>query len=143
MSQFRKNLKTLISIGLTFQQLNKIFEARYKLSIVQWSLLHVLQGMPAVSLQTLAASLGVSPSTLSPAIARLNRKKYIFVCGDPKDARRKLVSITRDGKEKLDDTDVSFESAFAKLTALKNELEEVHDFLVISKRKHYDLVAKS
>lgn len=132
---FESSLKTLISIGLAFQQINKIFESDCGLSIVQWSLLKALIEMPTISPQALAKTLGVSPSTLTQTLARLSKRKLIFVCDDPRDARRKIISITRSGKEKLEEAHNLFENMFGRLYEISTALETLNNFLLSSKKQ--------
>jgi DNA-binding MarR family transcriptional regulator len=119
----------LLSVNLKFQGLNKTFEYRFGLSIVQWAFMKTLLQMPAASPQGLAKALNVTPGTLTQTAARLERKKFIFVCSDPKDARKKMLSITREGKDVLDDIDKHYELVFSKLMAMKREIFTIEKYL--------------
>ncbi|HEX4923655.1 MAG TPA: MarR family transcriptional regulator [Bdellovibrionales bacterium] len=109
------SLKDLISIGLKIQAINKALEAGCGLSVVQWSVLRTLIERPAVSPQSLARALEVTPGTLTQTLQRLSRKRLVFICDDPKDARKKIVSITRDGRDLLTAAGEVHEQAFQGL----------------------------
>ena len=54
-----------------------------------------------VSPARLARHLGVAPSTLSAALARLSGQGMLTLATDPQDARRRLVRLTGKGREAL------------------------------------------
>lgn len=93
---------SLFRIRLSIHRLSKLSERRFGLSIVQWCFLRRLIQMPAVSAQTLAQTVGVHPSTLTQTLKRLHRRGLIFITEDPRDSRKKTISVTRQGKEALD-----------------------------------------
>lgn len=47
----------------------------------------------------LARHLGIAPSTLSAALARLERQGLLRLDADPDDARRRVVRLTQEGRE--------------------------------------------
>ena len=49
----------------------------------------------------LARHLGIAPSSLSAALARLEALNMVAIAADPKDARRRLVSLAPAGEEAL------------------------------------------
>ncbi len=91
----------LVRENLEFHCLNKDAEAGFGLSLVQYHLLVALRDMPGCSPQQLADTLGMHPSTLTQSFKRLQRKEAIFVADDPRDARKKILSVTRRGQELL------------------------------------------
>lgn len=119
----------LMTLNLAFQAVNKILEVQYGISIVQWSFLKILSKMPTVSPLALAKALTVTPGTLTQTIARLEKKKFIFVCHDPKDARKKMISLTRSGKLALDSIENNFKVIFSNIQFVDSELSVLHDFL--------------
>lgn len=92
----------LIKISLAFHQLNKGAEMRFGLSLVQYHLLVTLRDMPGCSPQRLAEALGMHPSTLTQSIKRLHRKGALFISEDPKDSRKKILTLTRSGQKQID-----------------------------------------
>ncbi len=92
----------VFQIGISIHNFNKASEKRLGLSLVQWCVLKCLVDMPACSAHALAAAVGVHPSTLTQTLKRLEKKRFVFATEDPNDSRRKLISITRAGKETLD-----------------------------------------
>lgn len=88
---------SLLQIGLSIHHVNKLSERRFGMSLVQWCLLKQLLDRPASSAFVLAKATGVQPSTLTQTLKRLERKGYIFITEDPRDSRKKLISITRSG----------------------------------------------
>lgn len=128
-SEIDELILNLLNISSSFQSLNKVFESKFSLSIVQWAFMKTLLQMPAAAPQILAKVLHVTPGTLTQTIVRLERKKYIFVCGDPKDARKKMISLTREGKENLDSVDRGFERIFSPYKTKKKEINAVEGFL--------------
>ncbi len=91
----------LVRMSLAFHSLNKGAEARLGLSLVQYHLLATLRDMPGCSPQNLAGTVGMHPSTLTQSLKRLQRKGAIFVAEDPKDSRKKILTMTRVGCELL------------------------------------------
>ena len=129
MNNIQHSIFSLIRIGVTIQQMNKCTEKTLGLSLVQWYLLKQLIDLPASSAFNLAQAVGVHPSTLTQTLKRLEKKKYIFTTEDPSDSRRKLISITRFGKEKLESVSKILASwpihspeFNGKLLAIKNNL---------------------
>ncbi len=92
----------LVRMSLAFHNLNKTAEANLGLSLVQFHLLTIVKDMPACSPQKLAEAAGMHPSSLTQSLKRLQKKDVVFVAEDPKDSRKKIVSMTRQGMEHLD-----------------------------------------
>lgn len=92
----------MVRLSLTFHHLNKAAEARLGLSLVQFHLLEALREMPGCSPLRLAEVSGVHASTLTQSLKRLERKGLLFTAEDPRDSRKKILGITRKGKQALD-----------------------------------------
>lgn len=119
MKNLENSLFSLFKFSNNLQQLNKDIERDLGLSLVQWCVLRRLVDRPAISAQQLAKIVGVHPSTLTQTLARLKKKGFIFVGSDPLDARKKVVSITRLGKQQMDSAAVSLAGRhLQKLTKL-------------------------
>ena len=91
----------LVRLSLAFHNLNKAAEGKFGLSLVQYYLLVTLRDMPGCSPQKLAKAISVHPSTLTQSFKRLQKKEALFVGQDPKDARKKILSMTRTGNQLL------------------------------------------
>ncbi len=58
--------------------------------------------MPATSARKLASMVRIHPSTLTQSLGRLQRKGYLFASPDARDARKKMLVATREGKDAVD-----------------------------------------
>ncbi len=87
----------LVIMNLDFHNLNKATEEKLGLSLVQYHLLRILKDKPGCTLQRLAQTIGMHPSTLTQSIKRFLKKKLIYVEEDPRDSRKKIVGITLQG----------------------------------------------
>ena len=122
-------LFSLFHIGLSIQNLNKKSEKKLGLSLVQWCLLKHLIDMPAVPAHFLAKTVGVHPSTLTQTLKRLERRKYIYIAEDPKDSRKKLISLTRLGNNALENANAPMINWSINFSDLKAELQHLRSFL--------------
>jgi DNA-binding MarR family transcriptional regulator len=122
-------LRSVFHTSLLLHNLNKEAERRTGLSIVQWSILDHLIGMPATSAQELSEAAGIHPSTLSQALKRLLRKELIFVAEDPRDSRKKIISLTRQGKDALDRSSRPMQQIAADLAPAESALYRVEECL--------------
>ena len=120
---------SLFHIGISIHQLNKRSEKQLGLSLVQWCLLKTLIDMPATSAQSLSAAVGVHPSTLTQTLKRLERKEYIFITEDPTDSRKKLISITRSGKNILESASKKMKARLKELIGFEKELSTLQSLL--------------
>ena len=95
----------IFQIGLNIQHLNQRLEKKARISLTQWAILQELVQHPSISPFILAEVVGIQPSTLTPALKRLQKKGLIFIGKDPKDSRKKTLSLTRKGKDTIDAAD--------------------------------------
>jgi len=102
MSKDMQPLVSLFRVGISIHNFNKKSEEKIGLSLVQWCLLEQLIDMPGTSAQVLAKSVGVHPSTLTQTLKRLEKKGLLYQAEDPKDSRKKIISITKDGKHAME-----------------------------------------
>ncbi len=129
MATSKHPLKSVFHVSLLLHNLNKEAERRTGLSIVKWSILKHLIEMPATSAQELSEAVKLHPSTLTQSLKRLVRKKLIFVSEDPRDSRKKIISLTRKGKDALDHSDRVMEQIATDLSSVQNELYSIEDLL--------------
>ena len=136
MTAFEHPLFTLSKVGISISNLNKKSEKYFGLSLVQWCLLKQLIDLPASSAYELSETTGVQPSTLTQSLKRLERKKYLFITKDPNDSRKKLISITRLGKEALDKAGtrmMPLSNEFAEFSTTLNQLDSLIKSQLINK----------
>lgn len=93
-------ISDLLSVSRVAHDLNLKHEQEQDLSLSQWLLMQHLIDMPAVSARSLAKALDVHPSSMTPVLKRLSAKKFIHISPDPRDTRRKLIVLTRAGRDK-------------------------------------------
>lgn len=129
MNASKHPLKSVFHVSLLLHNLNKEAERRTGLSIVQWSILKHLIEMPATSAQELSEAVRLHPSTLTQSLKRLIRKELIFVSEDPRDSRKKIISLTRKGKDALDRSDIQMEKIAEDLRSVQSELYAFEDYL--------------
>ncbi len=134
MTDFDRPIFLLFRIGISIQNLNKKTEKEIGLSIVQWCLLRQLVDMPGASAYNLAKAVGVHPSTLTQTLKRLERKGHVFVAEDPRDSRKKLISITRMGNRVLGKVDLEIQDWASQLDKLRSDLQRINSFLDGSRR---------
>jgi DNA-binding MarR family transcriptional regulator len=127
-------LSAVSSIGALLSHLNKDAERRTGMTIVQWCVLNQMIRMPASSAQRISDAVKVHPSTLTQTLKRLEHKGLIFIAQDPRDSRRKLISVTRMGADAIARSRLEMariegrlESIAAKLRAVESHLEELRN----------------
>lgn len=122
---------SLFRIGISIHNFNKISEREVGLSLVQWCLLRKLIDMPAASAFSLAKEVGIHPSTLTQTLKRLEKKGFVFISEDPKDSRRKVVSLTRLGRKSMQDAEKKMSVWRMNFSEVKNELLRVQKCLAV------------
>ncbi len=91
-------IRRLVQESLSFHNKNKAAEKNFGLSLVQYHLLVTLRDLPGCSPQELARAAGMHPSTLTQSLKRLKRKEALYIATDPRDSRKKILSLTRKGR---------------------------------------------
>ena len=119
------SLANIVRLNIVFSNLNKDAERRTGLSVVQWCLLNRILVMPVSSAQRLAHAMGMHPSTLTQSLKLLSKKGYVFVAQDPRDSRRKLISLTRKGFEAIGECRAQMAAYEEKLGVVSRKLESV------------------
>lgn len=99
----------LVKMSLAFHNLNKAVEAELGLSLVQYHLLFHLRDRPGVSPQSLAKLVGMHASTLTQSLKRLSKRELLFVSEDPRDSRKKMITLTSLRRDALDQFEVGIE----------------------------------
>jgi DNA-binding MarR family transcriptional regulator len=127
MSAERHPLHLVFQIGLAIEHLNQKLEAKVGISVTQWSVLKRLIDSPATSPLQLARSVGIRPSTLTQGLKRLKKKDYLFIGTDPLDRRKKILSITRKGKEVLERADEHLLTVGAAEKVSRADLRRIRD----------------
>lgn len=119
----------LNQLNLSLQNINKTLEKKFGLSLAQWSLLKCLMDKPAVSPYILAQTLHITPGSLSQSLARLEKKNYLFMGADPGDARKKMVSITRSGKNAVSKAKMEFTNFFTEIEVIQKPIFDIQTYL--------------
>ena len=126
MSDIDRALFLLCHVGISIHHLNKKSEKNLGLSLVQWCLLKNLIDLPGASAHLLSKAVGVHPSTLTQTLKRLEKKNLVFITNDPRDSRKKLISITRSGKDLLQKTSSEMDIWLQDLVPFIGELQQVN-----------------
>ena len=108
----------------------------FRISSQDASILVHLDHETPIAPQTLAAHLGVKPSTLSAAIARLARLGYLEITTDQRDKRKRELRLTKRGLEAIKAASVlDAERVLEMLTRLtsKEKLEALHGLELLAK----------
>ena len=129
MSSLLQPLSLLVQVGLSIHHLGKKAQRSSGLSIAQWYLLKQLQSQPGICAQELCKAVGVHPSTLTQSLKRLQRKGLVYIGEDPRDSRKKIIALTRDGKEKMDGSTAQMQNIVDNLATLKSAIARIHEHL--------------
>lgn len=121
-TSFQHPLLILTHFSLSLHNFNKFCERDHGVSLVQWSALKCLIDLPGTSAHELANAAGIHRSTLTPTLKRLEKKNFIYIDKNHQDARRKIISITRLGKEKLDEIERIFSEELIAQAGIECEL---------------------
>lgn len=70
----------------------------FDLSIPEWRVIAVLGRRPGLTAKEIAEATEMDKVAVSRAVARLVRADRVAAQGDPRDARRQLLALTRDGE---------------------------------------------
>lgn len=100
--ELSQKVKRLVNLSLAFHSLNKLVESFLGLSLVQYYLLSFLRDRPGISPNALASSIGMHASSLTPSLKRLSSRHYLVTSEDPRDSRKKMITLTSTGKQALD-----------------------------------------
>ncbi len=122
MKERSQPLLSLFHLGLAIHHLNQKAEKKLDMSLGQWCVLGHLIDMPATSAHAHAKAVGVHPSTLTQALKRLETRGFVFMMEDPKDPRKKLISMTRIGKNAFDRAEQVFGEHAKKLGEMNTDM---------------------
>jgi len=70
---------------------------KYQLTLNEWRTIFVLANHPGIPAIDISSHTGLLPMNISRALASLRKLAYITEAPDPRDMRRNLVWLTRDG----------------------------------------------
>lgn len=124
-----RSLLLLFKFGNLIHNFNKKSEKEIGVSLAQWSVLKQLIDMPGTSALKLAHSVGVHPSTLSQTLKRLEKKNFLYLLEDPKDSRKKLISITKVGKTALESFEENIRPLSKKFSSIEKDIDNLSHFL--------------
>lgn len=129
MNESNEPLFSLFDLGVSIHNLSLQSEKRLGITLGQWCFLKKLIDMPATSANAFANAVGIHPSTLTQALKRLLARNYVFITEDPKDSRKKLISITREGKDALERADKILGTHSEGLGAISDDLTRIRAHL--------------
>ena len=92
----------LFLTGVKLQRLNSLKERLFGISLAQWRILTVILANPGISAHALSTEAGLHPSSLTPQLKRLNAKGMIQIQPSASDARRKVITLTKQGADRLE-----------------------------------------
>ena len=125
----RDEIDSLFQLALVLHRLNREVEQKFKLSLVQLFVLLRLRRLPVACAHTLASAVGIHPSTLSQTLRRLTKKEFVFVTEDPRDSRRKLIALTKRGKDAIDVVSRDVKSVFVGAKHARKSERAIEDSL--------------
>lgn len=96
-------------------------EAELGLSLVQYHCLTHVRSNPGISSRSLAKAIGMHASTLTQSLKRLSKREFLFVGEDPRDSRKKMITLTALGKDAID----RFEAGIEKLLHDENQISQL------------------
>lgn len=96
--QAKSRIDQWVHANLEFHRRNQRAEELWGATLVQVYVLHRIQFCPGISPQELAVVTGMHPSTLTQTLKRLHTRRWICIEEDPRDARRKMLLLTRGGR---------------------------------------------
>lgn len=94
--------------------------AAFGITPVQFALLQALVQSPGVDQNTLAAQVAFDPATSGSVVGRLEAKGWIRREADPQDRRRKLLHVTPQGQQALQDMQAAVQRVQQQILAPLN-----------------------
>ena len=116
-------LQTFAIQNLSRELLQRAF-ADERLDPRDWGILSVLRAFGPQTPTALATFLGMAPTTLSSAIARLSRRRLVRKRRNPDDGRSYLLEVGARGDALIDRVGPSFRDALERLNAELGERRE-------------------
>jgi DNA-binding MarR family transcriptional regulator len=123
-------LQIAFKLSMEIERLGQRMQEKCGISLAQWSVLIRLKDLPAVTAQELATAVGVHPSTLTQALKRLEKKKFISIAKDPKDSRKKILSLTRQGADRLEEVREVLQPWRDTMSAMVPAMENLSELLM-------------
>ncbi len=118
-------LHQIIRLNNQINNLNKLYEKKFGLSLVQWVVIGILKDVPGISAFELARKVGVHPSTLTQSLKRIRAKNFININLNPQDNRQKLISISKEGFNAYQQLEEELSGFIGNLAMLKDEIEAI------------------
>jgi DNA-binding MarR family transcriptional regulator len=129
MNKRDRSLMHLFQLGLSIHHLSQTTERKFGLSLGQWCFLRHLIDLPGTTANALALAVGVHSSTLTQTMKKMEEKGYVSIAEDPKDSRKRLISITRRGKEALEDSDRAWSTYGEQISGMEGDVSKLADLL--------------
>ena len=93
------------------------------LTIGQFAMLCYISGPEEYTVQALADFLDMNQSALSRGLAPLEKQGFLTSKSDPDDGRKRILELTPQGAERLNEASKSWKSAQQELSAKNEELD--------------------
>lgn len=123
-SRLRRLSEYYISeLNAVYQKLEIPFDTSW------FSFFYMLAEKEEISLVELANHLQISHSSVSQMINNLRQKKLVKSVRDKQDARKQVVTLTKDGKKMLDNIKPVWQSIASVMASLEAEEKNLKDFL--------------
>lgn len=129
MKKQERSLMLLFQLSLSIHHLSQTVEKNSGLSLGQWCFLKHLIDLPGATASVLSMAVGVHSSTLTQTMKKMEEREYIAIIEDPKDSRKKLISITRRGKEVLEASDRGWSIYGVGISGMEGDLSKLTDLL--------------
>ena len=118
------------------RNLTRVYEQAFRtldLTGGQFSILACLAGRGAMAITPLAEALGMDRTSLTRALAPLQRRGFVESADDLDDSRSRLVNITKEGREQFEQAVPLWESSQKRLSQ-RLTTTELNQFLTVLRK---------
>ena len=105
-ARVQKSMKTVVRLDRVFNRINNITEnhlSKYNLTFNQFKVLEVLYHLGDLNIGSITKLTSSTPGNTTVVVRNLKRDGFIESKKDEKDARASILSITKKGKESIEE----------------------------------------